>query len=87
LAEQLLDRDKGDINVAIVRPSAVQPSYREPVPGWVDVMHGPVAVAILSALGLLRVAEFDFASRPGLIPVDMVSSATIAAAWHVATNK
>ncbi|KAH0616362.1 hypothetical protein JD844_027403 [Phrynosoma platyrhinos] len=36
LAEYLLQQEKGNLNVAIIRPSIVGASWREPFPGWID---------------------------------------------------
>ena len=41
LAEQLLERECGDIPLAIVRPSIVTAALKEPLPGWIDNLNGP----------------------------------------------
>jgi len=41
LAEQLLEKECGDIPLAIVRPSIVTAAAKEPLPGWIDNLNGP----------------------------------------------
>ena len=40
LAEQVLSSDCDSLPVAIVRPSIIGASLKEPCPGWVDNMSG-----------------------------------------------
>ncbi|KAL7976330.1 hypothetical protein Chor_002549 [Crotalus horridus] len=40
LTEHLIQQEKGDLNVAIIRPSIVGASWQEPFPGWVDNFNG-----------------------------------------------
>ncbi len=87
LAEQMIVRENENFNIAIVRPSATNPAYREPVPGWVLGIHGPSAVALLGALGIMRIAQFDNRVRPPQIPVDFVCNAVIAAAFYNSNQK
>ena len=37
----MLLKDRGDIPLAIVRPSIVTAARQEPIPGWVDNLNGP----------------------------------------------
>ena len=46
LAEYLIANEAKGLPISIVRPSIVCGSYREPVPGWVDCLHGPTAVFV-----------------------------------------
>ena len=41
LAEQILEIERGDIPLAIVRPSIVTAAEKEPQPGWIDNLNGP----------------------------------------------
>lgn len=54
VAERLLQRDKGSLPVAIVRPSIVISSYREPVAGWVDNINGPTGLIAAAGKGFFR---------------------------------
>ena len=40
LAESLLAQEAGELPVAVMRPSIVSASWREPYPGWVDNFNG-----------------------------------------------
>ena len=43
LAESLLEREGLGLPLAIMRPSIVSASYKEPYPGWVDNFNGEQA--------------------------------------------
>jgi fatty acyl-CoA reductase len=36
MAEQVLEKRRGNLKLAIVRPSAILACCREPFPGWLD---------------------------------------------------
>ena len=44
LAEQILEIERGDIPLAIVRPSIVTAAEKEPQPGWIDNLNGPTGI-------------------------------------------
>lgn len=46
LAEQLLIDEGRDLPLAIVRPSIVGASWKEPFPGWIDNYNGPSGLYI-----------------------------------------
>lgn len=54
LAERMLQRERGSLPVAIVRPSIVLSSYREPVAGWVDNCNGPTGIIAAAGKGFFR---------------------------------
>ncbi|XP_028263541.1 fatty acyl-CoA reductase 1 isoform X2 [Parambassis ranga] len=82
LAEYLLQQEAGDLNVAIVRPSIVGASWKEPVPGWIDNFNGPSGIFIAAGKGILRTMRASNDAVADLVPVDVVINATIAAAWY-----
>ncbi|CAB1322844.1 unnamed protein product [Coregonus sp. 'balchen'] len=41
MAEYLVQQECGNLNVAIIRPSIVGASWKEPFPGWIDNFNGP----------------------------------------------
>lgn len=87
LAEQLVaDRSKR-LPITIVRPSIICPSIREPYPGWVDSMNGPMAVLVGASSGLLRTVHGSGDSVPDLIPCDFVVNTIIVAAASVSSNE
>ncbi|XP_075556752.1 fatty acyl-CoA reductase 1-like [Dermacentor variabilis] len=87
VTESLVLEERGDIPVAIVRPSIVTASIREPLPGWLDNYNGCTGMLIVVGLGMLQsvLAEknnvFDF------IPVDVVANMLICVAWHTAETR
>ena len=91
LAEQLLLRESSRLNIAIVRPSAVISSSKEPTPGWVyHAGYGSqifISPFILVGLGILKVFPNIDNGAQGIIPVDYVANAIIASAWFVSNQK
>ncbi len=79
LGEQLVNRDRGDVPVVILRPAIIESSFEEPFPGWIDGLR--MADPMIIAFGRGKLPEFpanpDVASD--IIPVDLVSNAMVAA--------
>jgi HAD superfamily hydrolase (TIGR01490 family) len=73
---------KGDLAVTVVRPSIVESSLADPVPGWIRGFRMAEPVIISYARGLLK----QFPGTPegvlDVIPVDLVAAAIIAVAAH-----
>ncbi|XP_022053034.1 fatty acyl-CoA reductase 1 isoform X2 [Acanthochromis polyacanthus] len=82
LAEYLVQQEAGDLNVAIVRPSIVGASWKEPFPGWIDNFNGPSGIFIAAGKGILRTMRASNDAVADLVPVDVVINATLAAAWY-----
>uniref|UniRef100_A0A7N8X788 Fatty acyl-CoA reductase n=1 Tax=Mastacembelus armatus TaxID=205130 RepID=A0A7N8X788_9TELE len=82
LAEYLVQQEAGDLNVAIVRPSIVGASWKEPFPGWIDNFNGPSGIFIAAGKGILRTMRASNNAVADLVPVDVVINATLAAAWY-----
>jgi fatty acyl-CoA reductase len=87
LAESLLVDECGSLPVAIVRPSIVTASWREPLRGWVDNINGPTGLILASGKGVLRTMLFNPKACADLIPVDTVINLMIAVAWYTATQR
>ena len=81
LAEHYIQEHRGDLNVAIARPSIVTATWKEPATGWVDSFNGPGGASLLGSLGIARTMCFNPNNTADLIPVDIVSNALIAIAW------
>jgi long-chain acyl-CoA synthetase len=79
LGEQLIDRDRGEVPLVILRPAIIEGSLEEPVPGWIDGLRMADPMIIAYGRGKLT----DFPADPGvpidIIPVDLVANAMIAA--------
>ncbi|KAE8746184.1 hypothetical protein FOCC_FOCC007056, partial [Frankliniella occidentalis] len=54
VAEALAAEYADDIPMLIVRPSIVVPTLRDPIPGWVDTLNGPMGVMAAAGKGVLR---------------------------------
>jgi HAD superfamily hydrolase (TIGR01490 family) len=80
LGEQALLDNRGSLPVTIVRPSIIESSLREPVPGWIRGFRMADPVIISYAKGLLN----QFPGVPegiiDVIPVDLVVSSILAVA-------
>ncbi|XP_072290870.1 fatty acyl-CoA reductase 1 isoform X2 [Eucyclogobius newberryi] len=81
IAEYLVQQEAGDINVAIVRPSIVGASWKEPFPGWIDNFNGPSGIFIAAGKGILRTMRASNNAVADLVPVDVVINTTLSAAW------
>uniref|UniRef100_A0A8D8SAE7 Fatty acyl-CoA reductase n=1 Tax=Cacopsylla melanoneura TaxID=428564 RepID=A0A8D8SAE7_9HEMI len=81
-------RSKGDkLPIAIVRPSIVIATSKEPIAGWINNFYGPTGVVAGAGIGLLRSLHCDGNMLADLVPVDMVINCMIAAAWDVARSR
>jgi len=86
MAEKMLLDEAGDLPVAIVRPSIVLSSLREPVEGWVDNWNGPTGIIAAVGKGFFRSMLCHGAKVADLVPVDIVINLMIAAAWRTGTT-
>lgn len=72
MGEVMLSRRHGDVPLAIVRPSIVGAAWREPCPGWVDVVSAASAVFMGTILGVVTMLPGNPRGVAALIPVDFV---------------
>ena len=97
LGEQMVAKTRGDLPVAIIRPSIIESSLEDPRPGWLDGLR--MADPLIVGFGKGRLP--DFPAEPDIIldiiPVDFVVNAILVAAkqtyqrrgievYHVATG-
>ncbi|UYV79094.1 hypothetical protein LAZ67_17001112 [Cordylochernes scorpioides] len=87
LAENLLVEERGQLPVAVVRPSIVTAAWQEPLPGWVDNMNGPTGIIVASMKGIFSSMHCDRSCVADLIPVDIVINLVIAVACYTAMDK
>ncbi|XP_012270559.1 putative fatty acyl-CoA reductase CG5065 [Orussus abietinus] len=87
LAERMLLRESGSLPVAIVRPSIVLSSLKEPVAGWVDNWNGPTGIIVAAGKGFFRTMLCHEDKVADLVPVDIVINLMICAAWRTATHR
>lgn len=84
MSENLVQRFEGRLPLAIVRPSIVTPSHKEPYAGWVDNVNGPMGLGILASLGILRNIDWNYYGISDTIPVDHVVNCMLAVAERTA---
>lgn len=56
-------------------------SWREPIPGWVNNLYGPMGMFVGIGFGLIHVVYSDMKMKTDVVPVDMVANCIIAASW------
>jgi len=88
IAETLILQEcKDQIPCAIVRPSIVGASWREPFPGWIDNFNGPTALFAAIGKGILRTMIGNFNSTADIVPVDVPVNLMIVAGWYTGAKK
>ncbi|PBC32174.1 putative fatty acyl-CoA reductase CG5065 [Apis cerana] len=87
LTERMLQSECGHLPIAIVRPSIVLSSFREPVSGWVDNLNGPTGIVAAAGKGFFRSMLCQKNMVADLVPVDIVINLMICTAWRTATNR
>lgn len=66
---------------------AVTPSVKEPVPGWVDNLNGPIGLLVGGGKGVIRSMHCKAELLAQIIPVDFAINGMIITAWKVGTTK
>ncbi|KAJ8706254.1 hypothetical protein PYW08_010880 [Mythimna loreyi] len=88
LAESMINsRPNRRYSAAIVRPSIVVSSHRNPYPGWIENLAGPSGVVVGCGKGLLHAFRLNHGARADLVPVDITIDTMLAVAWEIATDK
>lgn len=85
LAESLVSQYANRIPISVARPSIVTPSFKEPVPGWVDSLNGPVGVIVAGGKGVIRSVLCSPDYEAEVVPVDIAINALILIAWKRTT--
>jgi len=86
LGESLLQKEGGDLPIAIVRPSMVAAAWKEPIPGWVENLNGPTGILAASGKGVMRTMWAKPDMVADFIPVDTCINLMVAVAWRTAVN-
>jgi long-chain acyl-CoA synthetase len=86
LGEQLIYKYRGKTPLAIVRPSIIESSLREPEPGWLDGLR--MADPIIIGFGKGRLSDFpaNLNIVLDIIPADFVVNVILAAAAHISKH-
>ncbi|KAK5638440.1 hypothetical protein RI129_012735 [Pyrocoelia pectoralis] len=86
LTEELVSEYSTKFPIAIVRPSIVIASWKEPMPGWVDSLNGPTGILVGAGKGIIRSMHCDSTFEADLVPVDVCANSIILSAWKVGTT-
>jgi fatty acyl-CoA reductase len=68
--------------IAIVRPSIVTSTWKEPYVGWTDTFAGPPGLMTAAGSGMARVVPGRKKNKFDVVPVDTVANFLVVAAWH-----
>lgn len=71
----------------IINNITVSPAHKEPLPGWVDSLNGPIGVMVGGGKGVIRSMLCDETYKSEVIPVDMAISGLITIAFTIGTSK
>ena len=87
MGEALVVTHRGDLPVALVRPSIIESSLAEPEPGWINGLK--VADPLIAGYAKGRIPDFPGRrdSVLDLIPVDFVANAILAATERTARER
>lgn len=72
---------------AIVRPTMIVGSWKEPVPGWTCSKVGPQGFLMGASKGVVRRLPIARANIADYIPVDIVVNELLVAGWNAAKTK
>jgi nucleoside-diphosphate-sugar epimerase len=86
MGEQLIQRERGSMPVAIVRPSIIESSLQDPEPGWLEGLK--VADPLIAHFGKGRLSDFPADPRVVLdvVPVDIVANAILSVLPRIREN-
>ncbi|KAI4499659.1 hypothetical protein M0802_005229 [Mischocyttarus mexicanus] len=87
IAESVVKKQAGLIPIGIFRPGIVTSTYREPMPGWVDNLNGPIGILAGAGKGLIRIHHCDGSVKVCLVPGDLTINALIVCAWDITVNR
>ncbi|KAB1227266.1 Fatty acyl-CoA reductase 3 [Morella rubra] len=77
MGEMLIGHLKGNMSVAIIRPTIVTSTFKEPFPGWVEGVRTIDSLAVAYGKGKLICFLGDLKGIIDLIPADLVVNAII----------
>jgi len=83
LAENILETEGKNLPLAIIRPSIVAASWKEPAPGWVDNFNAATGVLAGAGKGILRTAFIKRDCTADIVPVDVCINLMCVMAWKV----
>ncbi|XP_062124267.1 fatty acyl-CoA reductase wat-like [Drosophila sulfurigaster albostrigata] len=84
LAEQIVQKEAQDLPACIFRPGMILTAYKEPTPGWVDNLLGPISIFYGCGIGVLRVMLVEKSGISHIVPVDYSANMILSMAWKTA---
>lgn len=84
IAENMIVKNRGSVPLVILRPSIVGGAWRDPVPGWCDVVSAAGAVYVACGLGVLKFLPGNPNNVADIVPVDTVINAMLCAIPSIA---
>ncbi|XP_013403407.1 fatty acyl-CoA reductase 1-like [Lingula anatina] len=87
MVEYLLVEEYASLPIAIIRPSIVGASLREPFPGWLDNFDGPTNLLTKVGKGILRSMMGNVNGKADVVPIDLVINLMIASAWYTSVHR
>eukprot|EP01061_Rhynchopus_euleeides_P033390 TRINITY_DN5594_c0_g1_i1.p1 TRINITY_DN5594_c0_g1~~TRINITY_DN5594_c0_g1_i1.p1 ORF type:complete len:583 (+),score=286.93 TRINITY_DN5594_c0_g1_i1:68-1750(+) len=84
ISEHLLNLNKGNVPMAIVRPSIIGSALEEPVPGWVDTLSASGALFVTAGFGIVQEVHADPSCKADIVPVDYVVKGILLAGAKIA---
>jgi nucleoside-diphosphate-sugar epimerase len=87
LGEMMLARHRGGVPTAVIRPSIIESSLRDPAPGWLENLN--VCDPIFVEYGRGRMPDFPFGLDTiyDIVPIDLVANALLAVLPRVAESE
>lgn len=85
LGEVLARDEYENLPICICRPSIVLPTFKEPIPGWVDNLNGPIGVLLGAGKGVIRSMLCNGATHAEVAPVDLAINGLILVAWDMSS--
>ncbi|XP_052891133.1 fatty acyl-CoA reductase wat-like [Anopheles moucheti] len=84
--EVMIQQQFADLPIGIFRPPIVTPSYKEPIPGWVDCIQGITGLCIPILKQRLLWYYGEPSACPALTPVDYCIAGMITAACDISVR-
>jgi fatty acyl-CoA reductase len=78
MAERALKKNRGNLRVALVRPSIIVSCYEEPCRGWTDTLSAGGGIVFASQMGLIHWLKTTMDCLIDLVPCDVVSNMVLA---------
>ncbi|XP_075732399.1 fatty acyl-CoA reductase 1-like isoform X1 [Rhipicephalus microplus] len=85
--ESLLLDERGQLPLAIVRPSIITGSWKDPFPGWTDNSNSCTSIIVSLGLGLMPSVVLKNHCVADLIPVDVAADTLVCVAWQIAVTR